>query len=112
MIHGGGWVHGEKMNVKEICKNLEKYAFISASMSYTLLNSTYKETNMFRLIDEITSTIKGIKSLLKKEGFDENKLELAIGGGSAGAYLSMLYSYMIKNHPIPIRFIYNGVGPV
>ena len=112
MIHGGGWVHGEKMNVKEMCKNLEKYAFISASMSYTLLNSTYKETNMFRLIDEITSTIKGIKSLLKKEGFDENKLELAIGGGSAGAYLSMLYSYMIKNHPIPIRFIYNGVGPV
>ena len=114
MIHGGGWVHGQKMNVEEICKNLEKLGFISASMSYTLFNGTYKETNMFRLIDEITSTIKGIKLLLKKEGFDENKLELAIGGGSAGAHLSMLYSYMIniKDHPIPIKFIYNTVGPV
>ena len=67
---------------------------------------------MFRIIDEITSTIKGIKIFLKKKGFDENKLEMAKGGTSAGAHLSLLYSYMIKNPPIPIKFIYNMVGPV
>ena len=55
---------------------------------------------------------KTIKIFLKNEGFDVNKLEMVIGGGSSGAHLSMLYFYMIKNPPIPIKFIYNNVGPV
>ena len=67
MIHGGGWVHGNKGEVNDTCKNLENLGFISATMSYTLLNGTYKNTNMFRLIDEITHTIKGIKEFLKKK---------------------------------------------
>ena len=35
-----------------------------------------------------------------------------IQGGSSGAHLSLLYSYMIKNPPIPIKIIINNVGPV
>ena len=81
-------------------------------MTYTIFNGTYKNTNMFRLIDEITYTMKAIKVFLKEKGFDENKFELVLGGGSAGGHLSMLYSYMIKNPPIPIKFIYDNVGPV
>ena len=100
------------MDVEHLCKSYEKYGFISASMSYTLFNGTYKEANMFRIIDEITSTIKGIKIFLKKEGFNDNKLEMIIAGGSSGGHLSMLYSYMIKNPAISIKFIYDNVGPV
>ena len=37
---------------------------------------------------------------------------MVIGGGSAGGHLSMLYSYMIKNPPILIKFIYNMLRPV
>ena len=111
-IHGGGWTGGEKMDVEHLCKSYEKYGFISVSMSHTLLNGTYKEANMFRIIDEITSAIKAIKKFLKKKGFDDNKLEMVIGGTSSGGHLSMLYSYMIKNPPIPIKFIYQRVGPV
>ena len=111
-IHGGGWISGEKNNVKDLCQRYEKYDFISASMTYTIFNGTYNNTNMFRLIDEITYAIKAIKVFLKEKGFDENKFELVLGGGSAGAHLSMLYSYMIKNPPIPIKFVYDNVGPV
>ena len=111
-IHGGGWISGTKSNIEVKCKEYENLGFISATMSHTLLNGTYKEANMFRLIDEIAATIKSIKIFLKNEGFDDNKLEMVIGGGSSGAHLSMLYSYMIKNPPIPIKFIYNNVGPV
>ena len=111
-IHGGGWISGEKNNVKDLCQRYEKYDFISASMTYTISNGTYNNTNMFRLIDEITYAIKAIKVFLKEKGFDENKFELVLGGGSAGAHLSMLYSYMIKNPPIPIKFVYDNVGPV
>ena len=81
-------------------------------MSYTIFNTTYNNTNMFRLIDEITYAMKAIKVFLKEKEFDDNKLELVLGGGSAGAHLSMLYSYMIKNPPIPIKFVYDNVGPV
>ena len=112
MIHGGGWSSGEKFDAELICKAFEKYGFISTTMSHTFLNGTYKEANMFRIIDEITSAIKAIKIFLKKKGFDDNKLEMVIGGTSSGGHLSMLYSYMIKNPPIPIKFIHQRVGPV
>lgn len=111
-IHGGAWIGGTKTDVEEKCKKYEYLGFIFATMSHTLLNGTYKEANMFRIIDEIASTIKSIKTFLKNKGFDDNKLEMVIGGGSSGAHLSMLYSYMIKNPAIPIKFVYNNVGPV
>ena len=110
-IHGGGWWAGHKMNISEICPRYEKYGFISSSLGYTLLR-VYNNTNMFRIIDEITHTINAIKDFLKGKGFDENKLELVLGGGSAGGHLAMLYSYMIKNPSIPIKFVYDNVGPV
>jgi len=85
---------------------------IGAAMSYTLLNGDYKEYNIFRILDEITATLKGIKKFLGEKGFNETKLELVISGGSAGAHLSLLYSYAIKNSPIPIKFILDMSGPV
>ena len=53
-----------------------------------------------------------IKHKLKNLGFDENKLELAIGGVSSGAHLSLLYGYSMKNIPIPLKFLINIVGPL
>ena len=75
-------------------------------------NGKYKEYNIFRIIDEITAVLSTLKRFLINKGFDGNKLELIIQGGSAGAHLSLLYSYMIKNSPIPIKFIFNGVAPI
>ena len=114
-IHGGAWIGGYKDSEEQIqyCKNLTKLGFITATFGYTLLNATkYKNVNIFRLLDEITAGVKNIKNYLKKEGFYENKLELALSGGSAGAHLSLLYSYLIKNSPIPVKFVINMVGPV
>ena len=111
-IHGGGWVEGDKANVSESCDKYGSKGIICTSMSYTLLNGKYKEYNVFRILDEITATIKGIKKFLGEKGFDKNKLELFISGGSAGAHLALLYSYAIKNSPIPIKFIINVSGPV
>ena len=112
IIHGGGWVGGKKSDVLETYKNGLFKNFILASMSYTILNGKYKEYNIFRIIDEITAVLSTLKRFLINKGFDGNKLELIIQGGSAGAHLSLLYSYMIKNTPIPIKFIFNGVGPI
>ena len=111
-IHGGAWIAGNKNDVEELCKNDIYKNFIIATMSYTLLNGDYKEYNLFRIIDEITAVLKTLKIFLIEKGFNENKLELILQGTSAGAHLSLLYSYMIKNPPIPIKMIINNVAPV
>ena len=111
-IHGGGWMGGNKMNVLDGCNNGIYKNNMIAAMSYTLLNGNYTEYNIFRILDEITAVLRTLKRFLINKGFDGNKLELIIQGGSAGAHLSLLYSYMIKNPPIPIKFILNLVGPI
>ena len=37
---------------------------------------------------------------------------MAIGGVSAGAHLSLLYSFSMKNIPPPLKYIIDFVGPV
>ena len=111
-IHGGAWIAGNKNDASTLCKNDLTKNFIVATMSHTLLNGQYKEYNLFRIIDEIDAALKTLKNFLIKKGFEENKLEVIMKGGSSGAHLCLLYSYMIKNPPIPIKFIINNVGPV
>jgi len=111
-IHGGGWIAGYKNDAKELCKDEIYKNFIVATMSYTLLNGQYKEYHLFRIIDEIHAALTTLKYFLTKIGFDENKLEVVIKGESAGSHLSLLYSYMIKDPPIPIKMIINNVGPI
>ena len=81
-------------------------------MDYTFLNNNYKENNIFRILDEVTACINSIKEELNNMGFNKTKLELAIGGYSSGAHISMLYSYLLRNTPLPIKFIINIAGPV
>ena len=60
-------------------------------MSYTFLHEKYKEYSIFRILDEVTSCIQSIKEQLITRGFDENKLEIAVGGYSSGAHIALLY---------------------
>ena len=65
-------------------------------MEYTVLSENYTEYNIFRILDEITACIKSIVEELKIQGFNENKLELALGGVSSGAHIALLYGYSQK----------------
>ena len=75
-------------------------------MSYTLLLEKYNEYSIFRILDEVTSCIESIKEKLMTKGFDESKLELAIGGYSSGAHIAVLYGYSMKN--IPLCYIHHN----
>lgn len=113
-IHGGMWMGGDKEYYDEECKERTKLGYICATMQYNfIIREPAPEYNIFRILDEITSVQEHIKQLLKDKGFDEKKLEICLAGGSAGAHLSLLYSYWLgKSSPIPIKFVYNRVGPV
>lgn len=111
-IHGELWTKGNKEYIEPLAEIYSQYGYITSVMDYTLLSDKYKENNIFRILDEITSCIKNLKEKLESEGFDGNKLEIAIGGYSAGAHLALLYSYSINNLPLKIKFIINISGPV
>ena len=112
-IHGGAWIEGSKEQLDLFCRTYTSQGFITATISYTLLVGIYKEYNIYRIIDEITASIQSIKDKLIEKKFDGEKLELAIGGVSAGGHLSLLYAYAYANNsPIPIRFVINFCGPI
>ena len=111
-IHGGGWHKGKKENISFLTKRYAKYGYITAQMNHSFLDKENKQNTIFRILDEITSCLENIKYQLKKMSFDENKLELAIGGASSGAHLSLLYGYSMKNSPFPIKFLINYCGPL
>ena len=112
-IHGGAWTSGNKEVMDMLCNLISTQGYISATLGYTLLTPQFKEFNIFKNMDEITTCIKAIKKKLVTLGFNENKLYLAIGGYSSGAHLSLLYSYLnSKIDIIPLKFIVNFVGPI
>lgn len=111
-IHGGAWVFGQKENIEYLCSRYSKCGYITAEMNHTLLVEKYEDSNIFRILDEITACIGSIKEELKGRGFNEDKLELAIGGYSSGAHIALLYGYSIKNIPIPLKFLIDFVGPI
>ena len=113
-VHGGSWVQGDLTEMDDFCKSAMQLGYIAATMGYTVLNGyVYKNYNIFRILDEITACIKAIKKKLKEYEFDEDKLIMGIGGYSAGAHISLLYSYLINNTDIiPIKFLIDFVGPI
>lgn len=81
-------------------------------MDYTELSKNIENSNVFRVIDEITNCLNNTKKVLVNEyNFNGNKLELSLGGISDGAYLALLYGYSMKDKsPIPIKLIINIAG--
>ena len=113
IIHGGAWLGGFRADFIEECKDKAKLGYIAVNLEYTFLKITGGDSyNIFRILDEITAVQEGIKRYLELEGFDANKLEMCIGGASAGAHLSLLYAYWFKKSPIPIKFVYNQMAPI
>ena len=111
-IHGGSWINGKKEDMEHLCKKYVKYGIITATMGFNSLQQGSTNHSIFRILDEISTTIASLKNYLKSEGFKENKLEMALGGYSSGAHISLFYAYYFKETPIPIKFVINFCGPV
>ena len=113
-IHGGGYFYGDKKSHHKDCKEKGKLGFICATMNYNYLRrEATSEYTIMRNLDEITAVIETIKRFLKILGYNEKKLELVIGGGSAGGHYSSLYAYWLGDKsPIPIKFVVTTVAPI
>ena len=110
-IHGGSWSSGSKDEMLGECVALASEGYITATMSYTLINDENRDTySVMTVLDEISLAIEAIKNFSDEKGLNITKM--ATSGYSAGAHLSMLYSYSrAQESAIPLAFAANKVGP-
>lgn len=110
-IHGGGWTAFDKETIEYYCEQFSKDGYITAALNYTLYSdATADWFSSDVILDEISAAVAFIKSFS-----DENDLhitKLATSGYSAGAHLSMLYSFTRGDTgAIPVVFTANLAGP-
>lgn len=109
-IHGGSWSSGDKKEEDLRCRLVASNGYIAASMNYTLNNGSEEKYSVFNVLDEIDSALLKLKEFALEKEIDINKV--AISGYSAGAHLSMLYSYSrFESSPIEIVFSASMAGP-
>ncbi|WP_298141106.1 alpha/beta hydrolase [Flavobacterium sp.] len=105
LIHGGGWVEGDKADFNYIISNLKtslpNYAI--ANINYRL--STVGNPAFPMQINDITSVISKLKN--SNYGISD---DFGFIGASAGAHLSMLYGYGY-NTDNNIKMVCSIVGP-
>ena len=109
-VHGGGFENNTKEETECFAVRFAKLGFITANIEYSNCLDIYKEKSVYRILDEITACIKSIKKELISQGFDGDKLEMALYGISAGGQLILTYAFSNKAETIPIKFIMNSVG--
>lgn len=107
LVHGGGWIEGDKSDMNAFIPELQK-----ESPNYAIVNINYRlasEGNSpFPMqINDIKAVISDIKS--KKEKYQISN-QFAFIGSSAGAHLSMLYSFAHDNKN-EVDMVCSIVGP-
>ena len=88
VIHGGGWVSGEKEFIDYYARRFSDFGYAAVSMNYRLANDSVHYQDMLNDIDSMigcTSRNSG------QWGIGNGKV--ALFGYSAGGHLALLYSY-------------------
>ena len=107
LLHGGGWRAGSKDKMDYLARNLRKefpdYAVVNIGYRLaTPLSPAYTKQ-----IDDIKSVIAYLKQNADKYNISN---EYAFIGSSAGAHLSLLYSYAFDNEH-NVKAVCSLIGP-
>ncbi len=95
MIHGGAWASGSKSEYTDNAKYVrDAYGIAAASVEYRFLTNG-GDIDGWDIMDDITSAVNKIKSFAGEKGITINNA--VFYGHSAGAHLSLLYSYKYRD---------------
>jgi acetyl esterase/lipase len=103
LVHGGGWIEGDKANMDYIIPIVKQYLpqYAVANMNYRL--ATTGSFAFPKQIDDLNSVIDKLKN--GNYGISD---DFGFIGVSAGAHLAMLYSYGYNSN---IKMVCSIVGP-
>ena len=110
LIHGGSWSGGDKSEEELMCRYLASRGYIAATMNYSLYSAEDESYNVSVVMDEIDAALQKLVAFAAERGIVIDKA--ATSGYSAGAHLSMLYSFSRGDKaPVEIMFTANMAGP-
>ena len=108
-IHAGGFTSGDKSDDAGMLAWLCSQGYVAAGINYTLRTDQNGASVLSQSI-EIKSAIPEVVKAAEAAGYPIRNM--AIGGGSAGGTLAMLYAFRdAKDAPVPLRFLFEAVGP-
>ncbi len=105
MIHGGGWVAGDKWNLADHARELTQHGFIAVSINYRLAPKSQWPAQ----IDDCRAAVQWIAR--EAEAWNGDLDRLAVWGYSAGAQLAALLAYDPRPESPPIRCCVLGGTP-
>lgn len=109
-LHAGGFTTGDKSDDRSMLEWLCSKGYVTAGINYTLRNEANPQASVYAQSLEIKESIPVVIAEAKKLGYPIN--EMAIGGGSAGHTLALLYAYRDAHQsPVPVKMVFGAVGP-
>lgn len=109
-LHAGGFTGGDKSDDAQILQWLCGKGYVTAGINYTLFSETHPDASVYSQSIEIRESMASVITEAEKLGYPID--EMAIGGGSAGGCLALLYAYRdAETSPIPVRMVFEAVGP-
>ena len=109
-LHPGGFTTGDKSGDTEMCQWLCSRGYVSASINYTLFSKEHPDANIYTQSVEIREAMPFVVKAAQEKGYRID--QMAIGGGSAGGCLALLYAYRdADTSPVPVRMVFEAVGP-
>lgn len=104
LIHGGGWVAGNKEDwSQEIINELLNSGYAVSSMNYQYANG-----NFHNQMQDISNAIAFMQT--KSTSWKISSSKFALMGASAGAHLSLLYAHAYDNTHL-VKTVVSIVGP-
>ncbi len=110
-LHAGGFTGGDKSDDAQILKWLCSKGYVTSGINYTLFSEDKNpDANVYTQSMEMKESMPYVVAEAKKLGYQID--EMAIGGGSAGHALAMLYAYRDADEsPVPVKMTFGAVGP-
>lgn len=109
-LHAGGFTTGDKSDDKEMLQWLASKGYVAVGINYTLRNEDNPEASVYSQSLEIKESISKVVEKAQELGYTIE--QMAMGGGSAGHTLAMLYAYRdAATSSVPVKMLFGGVGP-
>ena len=109
-LHAGGFTSGDKKEDEEMLRWLCSKGYVAAGINYTLRDEAHPDASVYSQSVEIRESVPFVVAEAKARGYSIDGM--AIGGGSAGHCLAMLYGYRDADaSPVPVRMVFGAVGP-
>ena len=108
-LHAGGFTAGDKIGDADMLKWLCSKGYVAAGINYTL-RTEENNASVYSMSMEIKSAIPVVIEKARELGYPIDKM--AIGGGSAGHSLAMIFAYRDGVEAlVPVVLTFGAVGP-